>query len=182
MTTKLNIERIWEGETVAILGNAPTLPAELEAMGRPARAIAANQAAIVAPWADMLVSIDANWRPELNDFAGVRVIGFESDAIDAAFAHFPHESVEVAPGHTIEIRNNTCAAMRLAASLGAAKIVLLGLDLEYYEANMAAPGSAKAITNLAAELTAQGVPVERFTMPAASAPAEQPKKQKGRGV
>ena len=162
MTTRFSIERIWAGETVAVLGNAPSLDAELATLPRPIHAIAANQAAIKAPWADMMVSIDANWAPAANDFAGQRIIGFESDDIDAYFLHIPHEVVHLGQGNTLHLRNNLMAAIRIAAQCGATKILLLGIDPDYYEANCAAPGTAVGLTALMAEMKARGVDVERY--------------------
>lgn len=170
MTTKLVLEPLWTGETVAVLGNAPSLDDELASLPRPMHAIAANQAAIKAPWADMMVSIDANWRPELDDFAGVRIIGFESDDIDGSFYHIPHEVVEVGPANFLHLRSNLISAIRIAAAMGAAKIIVLGIDPDYYEANHAAPGSAAGIAAVMAELNNRGIVVERYAPPETSAP------------
>lgn len=167
MTTQLKIDPIWAGMTVAVLGNAPCLDLELVHLERPIPAIACNQAAIRAPWADMMVSIDANWRREADGFKGVRIVGFESDDLDACFVHIPHEIVTVAPGEELHIRSNLMAAIRIAAQAGAARILLLGIDPPYYEANLAAPGNVAGLAALTAEMAACGVVVERFTVPAA---------------
>jgi len=165
MTTRLVIEPIWAGETVAVLGNAPCLDAELAHLPRPIHAIACNQAAIRAPWADMMVSIDANWRPEAENFAGQRIIGFEDPDIDAGFVHIPHELVAVAPGRELHIRANLLAAIRIAAQAGAARILLLGIDPEHYEAHLAAPGTVAGLAAVCAEMAARGIVVERFQPP-----------------
>lgn len=165
MTTPLIITKMWEGETVAILGNGPTLSAELASVERPTRAIAVNRAVAVAPWADMLVSIDGNWPPEAEDFDGMRVVGIESD-LDAFYVHLPHEVVTLAPANIVHLRNNAMAAMRIAAAAGAAKLILFGFDAERYEEIHSFPGLAIGLAALTAELQAQGVQVERYAPPA----------------
>ncbi len=170
MTTPYSIPRMWDGETIAILGNGPTLQAELAAGARPGRAIAANRAVAHAPWADMLVSIDGNWPAEAEHFEGMRVVGIESD-LDALYVHLPHEVVTLGPGHVIHMRNNLLSAMRMAAAAGAAKIVLYGVDPERYEDIHSFPGVAIGLAALTAELQAAGVQVEHFAAP--------PKNKKG---
>jgi len=122
--------------------------------------IAVNRAVVMAPWADMLVSIDANWPTEANDFAGLRIIGFEGD-IDALYAGLPYEVVTLAPGNVVHIRSNALAAVRIAAMAGAAKILLLGFDTERYEAIHNFQGLTVGLAALIAELGAQGIEVER---------------------
>lgn len=165
MTTPFTVPCMWPGETVAILGNGPDLAAQLAAAGRPTRSIAVNRAVAVAPWADMLVSIDANWPPEGEDFAGMRVVGIES-AVDAQYVHLPHEVVTLGPGHVVELRSNALSAMRIAAAAGAGKLVLFGFDPERYEEIHSFPGLAIGLAALIAELRARGVEVEHYALPA----------------
>lgn len=167
MTIPLHITPIWAGETVAVLGNAPSLPDELATLSRPIRAIAANRAVLAAPWADMMVSIDANWPDEAADYTGARIIGFESDLIDAYYMPLPHEQVTVAPGHILHLRSNLLAAIRIAEQAGAARILLLGIDMDRYEAMHDAPGVAAGLAALIQELAARGVVVEYYQPPAA---------------
>lgn len=164
MTTRFTVTCMWPGETVAILGNGPTLAAELAAAGRPARAIAVNRAVALAPWADMLVSIDANWPPEGDGFAGMRIVGIESE-VDAQYVHLPHAVVTLAPGHVVELRSNALSAMRIAAAAGAGKLVLFGFDPERYEEIHSFPGLAIGLAALIAELRAQGIEVEHYAPP-----------------
>jgi hypothetical protein len=162
MTKPITITAEWRGATVAVLGNAPSLTAELEHLPRPIHAIACNQAAAKAPWAEMMVSIDANWRGDVDAYTGIRIVGFERDGLDAYFLPIPHEVVAVAPGHELHIRSNLLAAIRIAAQAGAAHILLVGIDPEYYEANLDAPGTVAGLAAVARELAAAGVIVERF--------------------
>ena len=171
MTIPLTITRMWPGETVAILGNGAALTKELASTERPPRAIAVNRAAAVAPWADMLVSIDGNWPAEADDFAGMRIVGVESD-LDAFYVHLPHEVVTLGPGNIVHLRNNAMAAMRIAAAAGAAKLVLLGFDTDRYEELHSFPGLTIGLAALIAELRAQGIEVEHYAPPA-------PPKKKG---
>lgn len=165
MTTPLTIARMWEGETVAILGNAPSLAAELATAERPARSIAVNRAAAVAPWADMMVSIDGNWPAEADNFQGMRIVGVESD-LNAHYVYLPHEVVTLSAGNTVHLRNNALSAMRIAAAAGAKKLVLYGFDTDRYEQIHNFPGVTIGLAALAAELRAQGVEVERYAPPA----------------
>jgi len=170
MTTAWTIEKIWEGETVAILGNGPAMTEELadEAIGRGYRTIAVNRAVKYAPSADMFVALDPHrehWA-EVEHFAGIKIVGVESDQDfleDAHYAGMFYERVEIGANHVIEIRNNYLAAMRIAARCGASKIVLLGLDVEAYQRKVDDcdfHGLAEGIAQIAAELRAAGVEVE----------------------
>lgn len=170
MTIHLTTLPMWTGETVAVLGNAPSLAAELATLVRPIHAIAVNRAAVVAPWADMMVSIDANWGAAAEDFAGVRIVGFEGN-LDAHFLRMPHEVVTMSPNFELHIRSNLLAAIRVAAQAGAAKILLLGIDTEYYEAKLDAPGMVKGLAALIAEMAARGVEVVRYVAPVGAAAA-----------
>jgi len=179
MTTRLTDFPDWTGETVAVLGNAPSLAAELATLQRPIRAIAVNRAAVVAPWADMMVSIDANWPAAADGFQGLRVVGCEGD-VDAYFVHLPHEVVALAPDQTIHIRSNLLSAIRIAAQAGATKILLLGIDIERYQSLHDAPGVAEGLAALVVEMAARGVVVERYQVPTSTTAAPDAKaKRKG---
>lgn len=164
MTTPYQIEKMWPGETVAIIGNAPGMTAELATelanTLRPCRAIAVNRGIRFAPWADMLISIDGNWPEEGNAFAGLRIVGIESER-DALYVPLPYERVTVAPGHVLELRNNALSAIRIAAQAGAARIVLAGFDTDRYEELHGFPGLTAGLAALTAELQAQGIVVEQ---------------------
>ena len=157
MTTRHEIAPIWAGQTVAVIGNGPSLTDELlaEAKGHPC--IAVNRAARRAPWADMLVSIDGNWPDDCADFAGLRVVGVERDDLDALCVAMPYEAVTIAPGHVLHIRNNALSAIGIAAQAGAAEILLYGMDPAEYEALHDFQGFAKALRALRDELQALGV-------------------------
>mgnify|MGYP003395333890 CR=1 FL=1 len=105
---------------------------------------------------------DAEFWEESKDFAGQRICGVECE-IDALYPGLMYESVEIGPAHTIHIRNNALAAIRIAARSGAAKILLLGFDTERYEALHNFVGLTAGLAQMTAELRAQGIEVERVT-------------------
>ncbi|MEO8101334.1 MAG: hypothetical protein ABI790_02340 [Betaproteobacteria bacterium] len=171
MTQPWTIERIWAGETVAILGNGPAMTEALASRARAQgwKTIAVNRAVKFAPDADLFVALDPHhpfWA-DADDFAGIKVSGVDSDdplLADARYAGMFYETVQIAPGHTIEIRNNFLAAMRIAARLGAAKILLLGVDEAAYDqahAHTGFYGFAEGLAQLTAALSLEGIAVER---------------------
>lgn len=172
MTTPWTIPAdLWAGETVAILGAGPDMTAELAETARGHKTIVVNRAVKFAPWADMFVALDPHhpfWEEaDRLDFKGLRVCGVECD-IDALYAGMFYEAVALGEGHVIEIRNNALAAIRIAALAGAAKIILLGFDPERYEevhAHTGFRGLVQGLEQIAAELRARGIEVERIDSP-----------------
>lgn len=167
MTTPHTFTPDWQGETVAVLGAGPDMTAELAETARGHKTIAVNRAVKFAPWADMFVALDPHhpfWEEaDRLEFSGLRVCGVECD-IEALYAGMFYESVNMGEGHTIEIRNNALAAIRIAALMGAKKIILLGFDPERYEEVQAHTGFTGLVAGLAqitAELQAQGIEIER---------------------
>lgn len=170
MTTPWTIPAdLWAGETVAILGAGPDMTAELAATARGHKTIAVNRAVKFAPWADMFVALDPHhpfWEAAA-DFSGLRVCGVECE-IDALYAGMFYETVRLGEGHTLQIRNNALAAIRIAALAGAAKILLLGFDPERYEevhAHTGFHGLKQGLEQISAELRARGIGVERLDSP-----------------
>lgn len=167
MTKHWTIAPDWAGETVAILGAGPDMTVELAEKARGHKTIAVNRAVKFAPWADMFVALDPHhpfWEEaDRLGFAGLRVCGVECD-IDALYAGLFYERVAMPDGGSIEIRNNALAAIRIAVRMGAAKIVLLGFDPERYEevhAHTGFRGLVQGLEQIAAELRAAGIEVER---------------------
>ena len=166
MTTRWTIPPdLWKGETVAILGAGPDMTAELAERARGFKTIACNRAVKFAPWADMFVALDPHhpFYADPGDFAGLRICGVECE-LDALYAGMFYETVQIAPGNTIEIRNNALAAIRIAAMAGAAKILLLGFDPERYEevhSHTGFYGLVQGLEQIIAELRAKGIEIER---------------------
>lgn len=170
MTTPWQIPAdLWAGETVAILGAGPDMTAEIAEKARGHKTIAVNRAVKFASWADMFVALDPHhpfWEAAA-DFQGMKICGVECD-IDALYAGMFYERVQIDAGHTVEVRNNALAAIRIAALAGAAKILLLGFDPERYEeihAHTGFFGLVQGLAQITAELRARGIEVERIDTP-----------------
>jgi len=169
MTTTWKITPDWQGQTVAVLASGPNMSQEVADALREHRRIVVNFTHRLAPDADMLVAMDGNWPKELRDFTGLRVTGVLDDDLDALYIGPRWERVQIAPGHEIEVHNSGLTAIRIAAQMGAARIILAGFDLgtpgHWYDGVQEAyTGVAQGIAALEAELTARGVKVERFVM------------------
>ena len=169
MTKRLDVAGMWAGETVAILGAGPDMTEELALTAKGHKTIAVNRAVKFAPWADMFVALDPHhpfWEEADNlGFSGIRILGVEHDDYDANYCGMMYESVHIAPGHNIEIRNNALAAIRIAFRAGAKKIILLGFDPERYEethAHTGFRGLKQGLEQITAELRAKGVVVDRI--------------------
>lgn len=168
MTTIWNPDGIWQGETVAILGAGPDMTAELAATAKGYKTIAVNRAVKFAPWADMFVALDPHhpfWEEaDRLGFTGLRVCGVECD-YNAMYAGMFYETVQMGEGHTLQIRNNALAALRIAALAGAKKIILLGFDPVRYEevhAHTGFSGLVQGLAQITAELRANGIEVEQI--------------------
>lgn len=167
MTKKWTIESdMWAGETVAIIGAGPDVTEELALAAKGSKTIAVNRAIKFAPWADMFVALDPHhpfW-DSAKDFKGIKVCGVECD-YDAMYAGSFYETVKIDNHHTVQIRNNALAAIRIAFMAGAKKIRLLGFDPERYEeihAHTGFYGLKQGLEQIIAELVAAGVEAERI--------------------
>ncbi len=170
MTTKWQIPAdMWLGKTVAILGAGPDMTEDMAATAKGHKTIAVNRAVKFAPWADMFVALDPHhpfWEEADNiGFNGMRVLGVENEDYDALYPGMMYETVKVAENHTIQIRNNALAAIRVAYLAGAKKIILLGFDPDRYEEVHAYTGFfglKQGLDQIIAELRSKGVIVERI--------------------
>jgi hypothetical protein len=174
MTTRYEVPKdLFAGKTVAVLATGPSMNQALADSVKQYPRIAVRRAMRFAPDADMLVAIDGrsgtlddSFWDDAKDFKGLRITGTESEALDALYVPMPHEVVTLRDGHTVHIRNNGLAAVRIAAQAGASKILLLGFDTERYEeihARTGFRGLTAGLSALTAELQAQGIEVERVT-------------------
>ena len=178
MTTNWNITRNWEGETVAVLASGPSLTQAAADDLAQHRCIAVNYSFLRASGADMLVALDADagfWA-RAAEFKGTRVCGVAVDEIDALYAGPRYERIVMGPNNTIEIRNSGLAAIRIAAQMGAARIILVGFDPDVnahfdgrpkVEGEPAAEytGLSDGLAALTVELAASGVVVEHYLPP-----------------
>lgn len=150
MTTKF-ISPDWSGLKVAILANGPTMTQDLANSARDAsdRSIVVNRAVRFARTADLFVALDPEHHVDLQ-FDGQRAVGVESDDIDAQYPGSMYETVELGVGHSIEIRNNLLAAMRIAARSGAAQVDVYGYDGPAYEAQHDFRGLVEGVAQIVA--------------------------------
>jgi hypothetical protein len=169
MTTIWQPSGEWAGKTVAVLASGPSMSADVAKALRKHKTIAVNFAVRAAPWADMLVALDGNWPQELRDFAGIRVTGVADDTLDARYIGMVSETLILAEGHVINIRNSGLAAIRVAAGMGASKIILAGFDPEkrghFYDDEVDTGvyiGVAIGLERIITEMTARGIVVERY--------------------
>lgn len=138
------VPRAWAGETVAILATGPSLTqADVDAC-RGLRVIAVNDAFRLAPWADCLYATDVSWwlthQQTAPLFAGPK---WSVDHVtwDASRRErFPHvqrlantgvTGIDTDPTGLRHGGNSGYAALNLAVHYGAARILLLGYDLQH---------------------------------------------------
>lgn len=130
----------WPGETVVCLGTGPSLmAADVEACRGRARVIAIKDAVRLAPWADVLYGAGADaggktwWRrygPTLT-FAGARYcLDPKAAAWASVLASGPEQGLSADPGALATGGHSGYSAINLAVHFGAARIVLLGYDLQ----------------------------------------------------
>lgn len=163
MTTPWQPSGEWAGATVAVLAAGPSMTAAVaEAVRAQAdRVIVVNNAIRFAPDADMLVALDAGWPQEWRDFGGMLVTGIEDPDLDALYVGHRFERVQMGPSHEIEIRNSGLTAVRLAAELGAARIIRAGFDATA-EDGFPYDGVALGLRAIERELRARGIVVEPY--------------------
>lgn len=175
MTTTWKIPPDWQGQTVAVLASGPNMSQEVADALSGHKRIVVNQGYRLAPDADMIVAMDGNWPQEYRDFPGMRVTGVKDDDLDAFYIGPRWERVRLENGAEVEIHNSGLTAVRIAAAMGAKKIILAGFDgfspgerVHYYDDEIdvgAYVGVTIGLKKIIAELAAQGVTVERFTAP-----------------
>jgi hypothetical protein len=176
MTTPWKIEPDWLGETVAVLASGPSMTKDVAASLAAHKCIAVNYTFRLAPAAEMLVVLDANpvlWG-DAEAFVGMRVCGVATDDIDALYAGPMYERITLDQGNQIETRNSGLAAIRIAAAMGATRIILAGFDPElpgYFDGHPAGgqaegaepyPGITAGLAAIVAELREKGIEVEFF--------------------
>lgn len=169
------------GRKVLIVGNAPGISREVVSQILTDYTIAVSAGVKHAPFADMLVGIDAKIQATadvdtvaaFNAFAGLFLVGVPSDDLRTTLHHMPYERVRFAPGNEVDIRNNGISAIRVAAELGATDITLVGFSAEEYDAREAHCGfagvTAIALPALIAELAEKYVSVKYYVAPVITA-------------
>lgn len=131
------VPRLWPCATIVCVGGGPSLTPEdvARCRGR-ARVLAINDAYRLAPWADVLYACDAKWwrwHEGVPTFMGLKY------SLDRAAATWPgvtvlantgEDDLERSPHGLKTGRNSGFQAMNLAVHLGAARILLLGYDMQ----------------------------------------------------
>lgn len=138
----ITVPKRWPGETVVLIGGGPSLTvADVEAVERMhsrglVRAIAINNAYLIAPWADVLYAADAKW---WGWHVGVPSFTGPKYALDIS-APIPYPDVqllqntgfvglELEPTGLRAGYNSGYQAINLAVHFGAKRILLLGYDM-----------------------------------------------------
>lgn len=149
------VVRLWEGETVVLIGGGPSLTFEQLGRVRGFRCIAVNSAYLLAPWAAVLYAADSHWfRWHTN---GIPVGMWTADYVRHAFASFAGQKCSIEnsggnitddavhmlrnkhhpslgyglstdPRYLVTGANSGVQALNLAILAGAKKIILLGYD------------------------------------------------------
>lgn len=138
----VSVPRLWPGATVVCLATGPSLTAEDCAYVRSkARVIAINDAYRLAPWADVLYACDAkwwHWHHGVPSFTGPKW-SLDHSAWHNYRVTYPDvqkllntgpSGLEHQPTGLRNGRNSGYQAINLAVHYGAARIVLLGYDMQ----------------------------------------------------
>ena len=190
MTTEYDLTNIWSGETVAVLASGSSINQTIADELARHRRIVVNYSYLLAPDADLLLALDLNmdlWNAAKN-FAGMRACGVQSDNVNAIYIGQMSEKIRIAEGHIVEMTNSGIAAIRLAAKMGAAKIILAGFNPDSGGHFEGRPSNSDQFTNdhwrylsiglgsIVSELRAKGIDVEFYS------PKIEPVTRKGRHV
>lgn len=183
MTTKWKPDGLFTGQTVAVIGDGPSMTQELADSVRHLPRVCARLGCRWALDADIGMAIDAPpnlgrwpgdmppspgfWPWALENFKGKLVTAGETDELPPEVGSFWHrwEVVTVVdPTHVIELRQNFMSAVHIAEQGGASKILLVGLDADAYDTMYMGQGLyfAKGIEQLIAKLRAKGIVVEHI--------------------
>lgn len=131
----VEVPKMWDGDTVVIMGSGPSLTrSDVEYVRGKAKTIVINTTYELAPWADVLYACDGRWwrwRKGAPEFAGMK---YSIDAQATCYGvtvlkSSGVEGLELRP-HAIRTgRNSGYQAIGLAVHFGAKRIVLLGYDM-----------------------------------------------------
>jgi hypothetical protein len=132
------VERLWPGSTVVCIGSGPSLTREdVEAVRGRARVIAINNGYQLAPWADALYASDGawwRWHEGAPTFGGLKFsLKGDGEIVDPGVMLLENRGLnglESDPAGLRHGKNSGYQAIGLAVHLGAARIVLLGYDLQ----------------------------------------------------
>lgn len=136
----------WQGETVAILANGPTLcQTDIEKLKGRCRVIAINDSYRLCPWADVLYGADWDWWQHHEYAQGFDGERWTVNMGKPGWARLAYSNgLKVIKGikevrlsddrETLYTGNNGAfQAMNLAIMSGAKKIILLGVDMQHID-------------------------------------------------
>jgi hypothetical protein len=139
--------RDWEGKTAVVVGNGPSLlapewPDRVLTAGAAAKVLVANGGYKLFPFANVLMCSDRHWlaaNPDLSGFKGETIVVTRPEAIrrlDRRMVHLRRAFIEKVRGDIfadpktlVEGHTSTSTNISLAVLRGAARIVLVGIDL-----------------------------------------------------
>jgi hypothetical protein len=135
--TRVEVPKLYPGATIAIVGGGPSLTRDdVEHLEGRARVIVVNDGYRLAPWAEILYACDAKWwtwhRTGLKGFRGRRY-GLDAAARSMGVSILEgtgREGLELRPWGVRTGHNSGYQAINVAVHLGAARIVLLGFDMQ----------------------------------------------------
>ena len=174
----VTVPRLWPGSTIVCLGTGPSLmQADVDFVRGKARVIAVNDAYKLAPWADVLYACDSKWwgwHKGAPTFPGLKY------TLQAPAVRWPgvqmlrnagQLGLELRPDGVRTGQNSGYQAINLAVHLGAARILLLGYDMQGNHFFGSHPDQSKPpfsiclerFKTLAPPLKAQGITVLNCT-------------------
>jgi len=131
------VPKLWPGETFVCIGGGPSLAqADVDYCRGKARVIAINDGYRMAPWADVLYACDDrwwNWHKGVPSFTGLKYALLKRAAVwpgVQVLNNTGSSGLEMKPKGLRTGRNSGYQAINLAVHLGAARIVLLGYDMQ----------------------------------------------------
>lgn len=138
MTAAWTVPRLWPGETAFVLGGGPSLADFDVGRLRGRRVIATNDAYRLAPWAEFLIAMDDRWwgwhRAAVGrEFAGGHIVTIWPWGGDGRLRVLQRTGLvglETEPNGICFRRTVLHAAINIGVHLGAARVVLLGADME----------------------------------------------------
>lgn len=132
----VSVPRLWPGETVVCLGSGPSLTAEdVDFCRGRARVIAVKDTVRLAPWADALYSGEIKWWKHYGPSLAFEGLRYGIDHQDmrsyaTVLKNTGMTGLETEPSGLRTGKNSGYQAINLAVHFGAARIVLLGYDME----------------------------------------------------
>ena len=131
------VARAWPGSTVVCIGGGPSLTKQdVDHCRGKAKTIAINDAYRLAPWAEVLFAADTRWWRWHNGVPGFEGVKMTTHEVDRDFRdvhclRMGHvHGLSKNPGILNAGGNSGYQAINLAYLLGAARILLLGYDMQ----------------------------------------------------